>query len=108
MFVFVFRKLVPKGYEGISIFPFIFVKKLDDKNNFVLIQHEKIHIRQQLELLVLPFYIWYFIEFLIKFVLLKDKNKAYQSISFEKEAYANETKLNYLETRLFWGFLKYI
>ena len=78
------------------------------RTNEVMINHEKIHIRQQIELLILPFFIWYGIEFLIRYLICKDKNIAYRNISFEKEAYQNEKDLGYLEQRAFWGFLKYV
>jgi hypothetical protein len=35
----------------------------EDVLDKVFVNHEKIHLRQQLELLVLPFYVWYIIEF---------------------------------------------
>ncbi|HNP33515.1 MAG TPA: hypothetical protein PKN96_09505 [Flavobacterium sp.] len=108
MFVIVSRYLIPKGYTGITLFPFIVVSKRDLKQNAVMINHEKIHIRQQMELLILPFFIWYGIEFLLKRIKYKDKNLAYKNISFEKEAYANEKDLNYLKERSFWKFLNYI
>jgi len=74
----------------------------------VFINHEKIHFRQQLELLILPFYIWYFFEFMIRIVQFKDGKKAYRTISFEREAYENEKDLNYLKSRSFWNFCKFI
>jgi len=78
------------------------------KTNYKLINHEKIHLRQQLELLILPFYIWYITEYLIGLIKYRDTKKAYYAISFEREAYANEYNLNYLQTRSFWRFLKYL
>ena len=72
-----------------------------------LINHEKIHIRQQLELLVLPFFIWYLVEYLFRLYQFKDRNKAYRNIVFEREAYENEKDLNYLQKRSFWNFLRY-
>lgn len=108
MFVIVSRYLIPKGFRGITLFPFIVVSERDLKENQVMINHEKIHIRQQIELLILPFFIWYGIEFLIKWALFKDRNLAYRNISFEREAYANEKDLNYLKQRSFWRFLDYL
>lgn len=108
MLVIVSRYLIPKGFTGITLFPFIIVSNLDLKLNRVMINHEKIHIRQQMELLVLPFFMWYGVEFLIKWVIYKDKNVAYRNISFEREAYANEKDLNYLKQRSFWKFLNYV
>lgn len=108
MFVIVSRYLIPKGFRGITLFPFIIVSETDLKQNLVMINHEKIHIRQQIELLVLPFFIWYGIEFLVKWFMYKDKNTGYRNISFEKEAYENEKDLNYLKHRSFWKFLNYL
>ena len=107
MFVIVSRYLIPKGFRGITLFPFIVVSEMDLKQNEVMINHEKIHIRQQIELLILPFFIWYGMEFLIRWFMYKDKNAAYRNISFEREAYANEKDLNYLKKRSFWSFLKF-
>jgi len=108
MFVIVSKYLIPKGFRGITLFPFIVVSELDLKQNQVMVNHEKIHIRQQLELLILPFFIWYGMEFLVRFLISRDKGKAYRNISFEREAYANEKDLNYLKQRSFWRFLKYV
>ena len=108
MFVIVSRYLIPKGFRGITLFPFIVVSENGLKKNPVMINHEKIHIRQQIELLILPFFIWYGIEFLIRWIICKNKNTAYRNISFEKEAYAKEKDLNYLKQRSFWRFLKYL
>lgn len=108
MFVIVSRYLIPKGFRGITLFPFIVVSERVLKENPVMINHEKIHIRQQIEMLILPFYIWYGIEFVVRILICKDKNKAYRNISFEREAYENEKDLNYLKKRPFWKFLNYI
>ena len=108
MIVIVSRYLIPKGFRGITLFPFIIISKSDFKPNSVVINHEKIHIRQQLELLILPFFIWYGIEFLIKYMIFKDKHTAYRNISFEREAYENEKDFNYLKKRSFWRFFEYM
>ncbi|WP_336066994.1 hypothetical protein [Mesoflavibacter sp. CH_XMU1404-2] len=104
----VFKYLVPKGYTAITIYPFIVLKHKRQKDDMILINHEKIHIRQQLELLVLPFFIWYGIEFLIRLVQFKNWSRAYRNISFEREAYENEKDLDYLKRRSFWSFFKYV
>jgi len=108
MFVIVSRYLIPKGYQGITFFPFILVSNKNLKQNQVMVNHEKIHLRQQLEMFILPFFLWYGIEFLIRWSICKDKNVAYKTISFEREAYTNEKDLNYLKKRSFWKFLDYI
>jgi len=44
-------------YTGMALFPFILIKKKDLPVGDVLINHERIHLQQQLELLLIPFYI---------------------------------------------------
>ena len=108
MFLIVAKYLIPKGYRGMTVFPFVLMKYDFDKINKVFVNHEKIHLRQQLEMLILPFFIWYFLEYLIRFIQYKNKDLAYRNISFEREAYANETDLNYLKNRSLFGFLNYL
>jgi len=108
MFLIVAKYLIPKGYRGMAVFPFVLVKYDFDKMNKTFVNHEKIHLRQQLEMLILPFFIWYFLEYLIRLIQYKNAALAYQNISFEREAYANETDFNYLKNRTFFQFLKYI
>ncbi|WCO02201.1 hypothetical protein [Psychroserpens ponticola] len=106
--ILISKYLVPKGYVGIAIFPFVFLRYRHLKMNTTLMNHEKIHLRQQLELFVLPFYFFYAFEFLIRLLAYRSWNTAYQNISFEREAYANEKDLNYLQSRSFWNFINYI
>lgn len=108
MFLIVSKYLIPKGYIGLTVFPFIIIRDKKKKNLEVLINHEKIHIRQQLELLVIPFFVWYGMEFLIRWIQFKDKSEAYRNISFEREAYLNEKDPNYLKQRSFYKFLSHI
>jgi len=91
-----------------TIYPFIFLKDKSLISNSILINHERIHLKQQIELLWIFFFVWYVIEFLWHLIRLRNWNKAYHSISFEKEAYQNEDNLYYLEDRKFWMFLKYL
>lgn len=108
MFLIVAKYLIPKGYRGMALFPFVLVKYGFDKTNEVFVNHEKIHLKQQLELLIIPFFIWYFLEYLIRLIQYKNAELAYRNISFEREAYAKETDLNYLKNRSFFQFLHYI
>ena len=50
----------------------------------------------------------YGIEFLIRLIQYKNRHKAYRNISFEREAYANEKDLDYLKSRPFWGFSRFV
>ena len=103
--ILISKYLVPKGYRGIALFPFIVLRQSRMKDDPVLINHEKIHLRQQLELLVIPFFIWYGLEFLIRYLKYRNWRMAYSTISFEREAYKNEKDLNYLKSRSWYGFL---
>lgn len=106
--IFISKYIVPKGYTGVALFPFVILRSKAFKNDAILINHEKIHLRQQLEMLVLPFYVFYAVEFCIRLLIHRKWNIAYRHISFEKEAFTNEKDLAYLQTRSFWNFLNYI
>nr|WP_026753903.1 hypothetical protein [Sediminibacter sp. Hel_I_10] len=106
--VFISKLALPKGYVGLTIFPFIILKYEHLKTDAVLMNHERIHLKQQLELLILPFFIWYFLEFIVRLVQFRKWNTAYRNISFEREAYKNEQNLKYLPSRSLLSFLKYL
>jgi hypothetical protein len=89
---------------GITLFPFVIVRHPSKK----LINHETIHIQQQLELLVIPFYILYGLMYLFNYIKYRDINKAYYAIPFEKEAYANEEDYDYIQKRRLYSWIKYI
>ncbi len=108
MILIVFKYFTPKGFRGITFFPFVFLVDKKDKKNPFFVNHERIHIKQQLEMLILPFFVWYLVEFLFRWIQFKDKHIGYRNISFEREAYKNEKDLCYSKQRPFWGFLKYI
>ena len=108
MFLIVTKYLIPKGYRGLALFPFVFVKYSLDKKNLVFVNHERIHLRQQLELLIIPFFVLYFLEFFLRLIQYRNVDLAYRNISFEREAYANEKDLDYLKNRFLWRFIKYI
>lgn len=93
--------------DAITIFPFVFVREKRMLQNEVLMNHERIHLVQALELLVIPFYLLYLVEFVVRFVRVMNVEAAYRSISFEQEAYKNETDQQYLKNRKRWQFMKY-
>lgn len=108
MFVVVISWLFAKNFRGLAIYPFIFLKDKDLKENLTIINHEKIHLRQQIELLWVLFFLWYGIEFLIRWIQFKNPLTAYLNISFEKEAYGNEANSEYIKNRKFWNFTQYL
>lgn len=61
-----------------------------------------------LGLAVLAFYFWYVLEYVIRFFIYKKPSKAYEKVSFEQEAYKNETDSNYLENSHYFAWLHYI
>lgn len=105
--IFVFKHIFPKPYVGLTLWPFIFLRESELKEDLVLLNHEKIHLRQQLELFIIPFYMIYLVEWLIGLIKYRNRYLAYKNISFEREAYANEYDPNYLKGRRFWQFVSY-
>lgn len=94
--------------QAITIFPFILLKHTLDRENKILINHERIHILQAIELLILPFYVLYLLEFVCRLLQYRNFTRAYLNISFEREAFRNERNLNYLKKRKLWSFVRYI
>jgi hypothetical protein len=99
--------LVPSGFSAIALFPFILIRK-GVKATPRLLNHERIHLRQQIELLVIPFYLLYLLEYIIRFIQYRNPGLAYRNISFEREAYENDADKNYLASRKFWASFRYL
>lgn len=107
MIMLVNRRLLPKGTYGMTLWPFVLLREQSLRKDKVLINHERIHLRQQIQMLIIPFYLWYGLEFLLRYAVLRNKKKAYRALAMEREAYANEHDQDYLKTFRFWAFLKY-
>jgi hypothetical protein len=100
-------KLFKSNFRGTTLYPFgIYVKKLDYPDMDSFINHENIHWGQQKEMLVIPFYLWYVIEWVVN--IFKFGKRAYIKLSFEQEAYFNQKNLQYLKTRKFYAWTKYL
>ena len=101
------NKFLPigKNFYAINLFGIIFSK---GECNIITLNHEKIHTRQMLELLIIPFYLLYVFEWLIRLLQYRNFYKAYSNISFEREAYSNQKNLNYLKKRKLFSFLYYL
>lgn len=102
------NSIIPfKGFKAVMLFNIVFVRK--DSNFFAQeYSHESIHVEQAKELLWIPFYLWYLIEFLIRIIQYRSLRKAYKNISFEREAYQNQNALGYLQRRRKYTFLRYL
>lgn len=108
MILIVNKYLLGKQFKGVSIWPFVILKNRELKDDDYFINHERIHLRQQIELFILPFYIWYLLEYIYRLFQYKDTFLAYKNISFEREAYSQEMKADYLSERKFWAFLQFL
>lgn len=93
--------------SGMALFPFIVVNQKAYKSNAEIIRHETIHLKQQLELLVLPFYLLYLFNYLVNLCRYKNHYEAYRQIIFEREAYAKDKDILYLRHRPLWAFMNY-
>lgn len=98
------------GILGLALFPFVIIRRDIPAGKYRdrIIRHEMIHLRQQLELLILPFYIWYLVEYCAGRLRGKNHYRAIIDISFEKEADANMDDINYLRARKLFAFYKYL
>ncbi len=102
------NRFIPfRGFTAINLFGLIFVRR-GKMFTAVDLQHERIHTRQMLELLVLPFYLIYLVEWVVRLLQTRSLRSAYLSISFEREAYAHQSSPNYLRHRRHFAWLKYM
>ncbi|WP_299452547.1 hypothetical protein [uncultured Microscilla sp.] len=93
---------------GMALFPFILVRERRFEFDPVLLNHERIHFRQQVEMLIIPFYLLYIVNYTVNYIKYGMHYEAYRQMYYEREAYANEKDMNYLKKRKFWAFLGYI
>ena len=122
------NKFIPfKGYSAMMLFGFLFTR---DKSRVTdtTVRHECIHFRQMIEISVAAllllvalcllwlswwwlllsltaYYIIYGAEWLVRLFM---KGNAYRNISFEREAYGNETDVNYLKNRKLFAWIEYL
>jgi hypothetical protein len=69
--------------------------------------HERIHHTQQVELLLMGFYILYGLNYLLNLFRYRNHRKAYREIIFEREAYAMDKDPAYLKQRKLFAFLDF-
>ena len=130
----IYNNIIPfKGFQAITIWPWIFARNSAKWLKDYVVNHEGIHLRQQLEVLIVsavvmattilltgiswwwmgivPFfyYIWYCVEYLIRLCLYGNRNEACRNIATEQEAFLNEHDFNYLkEERMAFAWVKYL
>ena len=96
--------VMPKDVQAITLAPFgIYFRSDKHMSNSITVTHETIHWHQQLEMGIIFFYLWYIIEYGIKWLRHK-KEEAYYTISFEREAYQYQAIPWHLKDRkhYFW------
>lgn len=112
----IYNKIIPlKGYKAINLFGIIFVRTGSYFSSRDLL-HEKIHTAQMREMLFIFFYIWYVLEFSIRFIISLFRHRsdngywydAYVNISFEKEAYQNQIYPEFLSKRKHFNWIKFL
>ena len=119
----IYNDIIPfKGFQAITLLPFIFARKKHNPLDERTINHESIHMRQQTEVLAAsaamlsvlcltlvswwwmaaaPFcyYVVYCTEYVVRLFAYGREKDAYRNISFEQEAFANENDFGYLKDR---------
>jgi hypothetical protein len=110
----IYNNILPfKGFAAINLFGILFVRKgvaVTDR----MLNHEKIHTAQMVEMLFVFFYLWYIVEWVVRLFIRRNSKgmnplvNSYYNIGFEREAYQNERNLNYLKERKKFAWIKYI
>lgn len=102
------NKFIPfPGYSYINLFGLLFTRnknKISEKDY----NHEKIHLKQMQEMLWVPYYLWYCIEYLLIRLFHKKQGDAYHDVSFEEEAHNNELDFEYTKNRKHYAWCKYV
>ena len=90
---------------AITLWPFILIRPGYDTDR--LINHEKIHIVQYNELLVLGFLLLYLWDWVVGLLKYRSTKTAYYQIRFEQEARFGEGQEDYLEKRPKHSWLRF-
>lgn len=101
----IYSNIIPfRGFKAINLFGILFVRK-GCKMSDTDINHETIHTAQMKEMGYVFFYLWYLIEWIVR---LFKKGNAYRNISFEREAYDNQSWLIYPSVRIPFAWIDYL
>jgi hypothetical protein len=122
------------GLLGLTLWPCVFLEKkaLTNKSNpTIVLRHEAIHLEQQRECFIIPFYMIYIVELLCRKLFqtqdatqqsrpcadsenpldtqldYRDRDPIYSSLAFEQEAYANERRSAYVPKRQPFAWIHY-
>jgi hypothetical protein len=112
--IVVYESKIPKlmsvfiDASAVTLWPFILTKYTPDTVPEGQINHEAIHIKQQQELWIIPFYLLYVYYWLKNKLDGQDNLHAYANIPFEVEAYKNQDDISYIFNRERHSWKKYI
>lgn len=100
----------PKEVKAATLFPFIIIRsEKEHRDNPWLLTHERIHLQQQRETLLVGAFIIDLLERLYaRFVLKKSDQETYLWLSSEQEAYRNHHDPQYLTKRKTFARFRYI
>jgi hypothetical protein len=101
------RGRIFRYYTGFSFFIFIWISRLETQKDR-LIRHERIHFKQQLELIFVLHWLLYAVFYLISRIKGQRHYIAYRYNPFELEAYENDLDMEYLKKRKWFSWVKYI
>lgn len=133
MATIIYNNIIPlKGYTAVTLWPVIFACKSARPLKTHEENHEKIHLRQQLEVMLLSaavmaamilifgwswwwlltaaavYYAGYGIDYAIRYFAYGSPNEAYRNIACEQEAYLNQYDRAYLRQRRPFTWVKYL
>lgn len=106
----IYSKHIPmKGYIAILLlFWMVIREEYRNRLPWFAENHETTHLHQELEMMIVFFYLWFIVEFSIKLAITLSWKRAYLSVAFEQEAYNNQFEKRYLENRRHYAWLKYV
>jgi len=98
--------ILTKNTVAMTVLCFMILRDKSGLEDKSLINHETIHWRQELETLIIGFYILYLFFYLKNLITGKVGYEAYRSIPFEKEAFDHQDDLTYLSKRKFFAWAR--
>lgn len=95
-------KVAPIEIGAITLFPFVFSRgEMSEETK----RHETIHFQQYLETGIVGFLILYLWDYMISLTKGVKGSEAYRNIRAEVEAWENDSKEDYLQTRKRWAWI---
>lgn len=108
------QNLVPlRGYAAMAVFPLVLVRKdwwdgASEAEREVVLRHERIHCWQQVETLLVLFWLLYGVFYVVNLIRYRNHKEAYRNVAFEREAYGHQDDEGYAKHKPFWGWIWYV